>query len=112
MDNADVNSLQSSCPFRRLRYTRPTQTSNAETPSLSKAGSGGDHNPLPPTTGELAHLSRRALAPPRLPDDKLHALPVPATVFDANAPELPAPVKDLWLPWMAHPNNSEGIGKA
>jgi len=52
------------------------------------------------------------LAPPRLPDDKLHALPVPATVFDANAPELTPPVKDLGLPWMADRNNSEGTGKA
>jgi protein TonB len=112
IDKAGVNSLRSSFPLPTLRYTHPTQTSNAETPSLSKAGSGGDHNPLPATTGELAHLSRTALAPPRLPDDKLHALPVPATVFDANAPELAPPVKDSGLPWMADRNNSEGIGKA
>jgi len=112
IDKAGVNSLRSSVPLPRLQYPRATQTTNAETPSLSKAGSGGDHNPLPPTTGELARLSRTALAPPRLPDDKLHVLPVPATVFDANAPELTPPLKDLGLPWMADRNHSEGIGKA
>jgi protein TonB len=112
IDKASLNPLQSSFPLPRLQYTRPTPTSNADEPSLSKHGGGGDHNPLPPSTGELAHLSRTALAPPRLPDDKLHALPVPATVFDANAPELAPPVKDLGLPWMANRNNSEGIGIA
>ena len=112
INKAGVNSLRSSFPLPRLHYPRPTQTTNAETPSLGKAGSGGDHNPLPPTTGELARLSRTALAPPRLPDDKPHVLPVPATVFDANGPELTPPLKDLGLPWMADRNHSEGIGKA
>jgi periplasmic protein TonB len=112
IDKAGAKSLRTSFPLPTLRYTRPTQTINAETPSLGKAGSGGDHNPLPPTAGELAHLSRMALASPRLPDDKLHALPVSATVFDASAPELAPPAKDLGLPWMADRNNSEGIGKA
>ena len=39
IDKASVNSLRSSFPLPRLRYTRPTQTTNAETPSLGKAGS-------------------------------------------------------------------------
>jgi periplasmic protein TonB len=112
IDQAGVNTLRSSFPLPTLRYTRPTPTTNPERPSVSKAGSGGDHNPLPATAGELAHLSRTALAQPRLPEDKLHALPVPATVFDANAPQLAPAVKDLGLPWMGDPNNSEGIGRA
>src|SRR5260370_31944274 len=45
---AGVNSLRSSSRLPTLRYPRPTQTSNAEAPSPSKAGSRGAHNPLPP----------------------------------------------------------------
>ena len=58
IDKSGANSLRSSFPLPTLRYTRPTQTTNTQTPSLSKAGSGGDHNPLPPTTSELATLCR------------------------------------------------------
>src|SRR5260370_2575612 len=68
IDKAGVNSLRSSFPLPTLRYTRPTQTTDAEAPSLGKAGSGGAHNPLPPNTGELAHFSRTPCAPPSLPD--------------------------------------------
>jgi protein TonB len=112
IDKANLYSLQNSFPLRKLQYTPPMQTITAEISSLGRAGVGGEHNPLPPAAGELAHMSRIALAPPRLPDDKLHVLSVPATVFDANAPELTPPVKDLGLPWMTDRNNSEGTGKA
>jgi len=112
INKANLNSLQNSFPLRKLQYTPPMQTITAEISSLGKAGGGGDHNPLPPTAGELARLSRIAFPPPRLPDDKLHALSVTTTVFDANAPELTPPVKDLGLPWMPDRSNSEGTGKA
>jgi protein TonB len=112
IDKANLNSLQNSFPLRKLHYAPAMQTITAEISWLGKAGAGGEHNPLPPAAGELAHMSRIAFAPPRLPDDKLHVLSVPAMVFDANAPELTPPVKDLGLPWMSDRNNSEGTGKA
>jgi TonB family protein len=112
INKTNLNELRDSFRVRRFYYTPPMQTATGEAPSLGKAGSGGDHNPLPPTAGEFARLSRISFGPPRLPDDKLHALPVPATVFDANAPELTTPVKDLGLPWAPDRNNSEGAAKA
>jgi protein TonB len=112
IDKTNLNELRNSFAVRRLHYTPPMQAATGEAPSLGKAGSGGDHNPLPPSTGEFAHLSRISFGPPRLPDDKLHAFPVPATVFDASAPELTTPVKDLGLLWTPDRNNSEGTGKA
>jgi periplasmic protein TonB len=112
IEKTNLNELRNSFPVPRLHFTPPIQAATGEAPSLGKAGSGGDHNPLPPSTGEFARLSRISFGSPRLPDDKLHALPVPATVFDANAPELTTPVKDLGLPWTPDRNNSEGTGKA
>ncbi|HEY6128972.1 MAG TPA: TonB family protein [Candidatus Acidoferrum sp.] len=107
-----ANSVEIPFPPGKLTYAAPRQIPAAETYSLGKRGSGGGHNPLPPTTGELARLSTSAFAAPRLPGSRPHPLPVPATVFDANAPELAAPVKNLGLPWMKNPNNSEGTGTA
>jgi len=76
--------------------------------SLGKDGSGGEHNPLPPTSGELAPLSGIVLAPPRLPDGRPHPLAVQVTTFDVDAPEFATPVKDLGLPSMNAKSNSAG----
>jgi periplasmic protein TonB len=65
-----------------------------------------------PTAGELAPLSRIVLAPPRLPDVRMHPLPMPVAMYDAEAPEMAAPDKDLGLPWMKDKNDSAGPGAA
>ncbi|HEU0368590.1 MAG TPA: TonB family protein [Candidatus Acidoferrum sp.] len=75
-----------------------------------KAGGGGNHNPLPPPAGELAPHSRIQLAPPRLPDGRIHPLPDPATILDAEAPVVVAPVNELGLPWMKDKTDSAGPG--
>src|SRR6266446_3118967 len=38
-------------------------------------------------------------------------LPVSASVFDSNAPQFPAPVTNLGLPWMKNDSDSAGPGK-
>jgi TonB family protein len=93
-----------------LNFSTPKWMRAAAVDSLGKRGSGGDLNPLPPTAGELAPPSKIVLAPPRLPDGKPHPLPVLVTTFDADAPDLTSPVKDLGLPWMHDRNNSPGPG--
>jgi len=93
-----------------LQYSPPANVRSEAVASLGMAGSGGDHNPLPPTAGNLAPFSNLVLAPPKLPDDKLHPLPVRSAILDSDAPELARPVNDLGLPWMQQRNGSEGTG--
>jgi TonB family protein len=80
-------------------------------PSLGKTGSGGEHDLRLPTKGELAPSSSRPLLPPRMPENRVVALPVPPAVFDENAPTDVANVKHLGLPWMQLENDSAGLGK-
>src|SRR5258705_1440627 len=93
-----------------LQYPRPRNVPSDAVPSLGMAGSGGDHNPLPPTAANPAPFSNLVLAPPKLPDDKLHPLAVPAAILDPDAPELTRPLNDLGLPWLQQRNSSEGTG--
>ncbi len=99
-----------SFPLGSLNFAAPKWMREAAMGSVGKQGSGGDLNPLPPTAGELAPPSKLVFAPPRLPDGKPHPLPVLVTTFDADAPDLMSPVKDLGLPWMYDRNNSPGSG--
>jgi protein TonB len=89
----------------------PNWLSEAANRPLGKHGSSGDHNPLPPTAGDLAPMSRMVLAPPRLPDERTHLLPIQVTTYEADAPEIVSPVKDIGLPWMNDLNHSAGTGK-
>lgn len=82
------------------------------TPSLGLNGSGGGKNPVPTTAGNLPRLSSMPLMPPRLPDSAHHILSVPVTVFDADAPQFPAPVNDVGLPWMKDRTDSPGPGNS
>jgi len=93
-----------------LRFAVPNWLKSEEAPSLGGHGSGGDHNPLPPTAGELAPHANYAFAPPKLPDNQVHALPVPVTIFDPRAPDNVPQPKDLGLPWMKAVTNSAGPG--
>jgi len=105
-----LGTKPSSFSVDSLNFSPPKWMRDTAEDSLSKRGSGGDLNPLPPTAGELAPPSKIVLAPPRLPDGKPHPLPVLVTTFDAGAPDLTSPVKDLGLPWMRDRNNSPGPG--
>lgn len=78
--------------------------------SLGRAGGGGDHNPQSPTAGNLAPLYKFELAPPRLPDGRVHPLPQVVTIFNADAPESVATVNELGLPWMPTKTDSAGPG--
>jgi protein TonB len=89
---------------------RPLSSGVASKPSLGHRGGGGDDNPVPATRGLLAPRSPIQLAPPRLPDDANHLLPVPPTILDLQAPPIITPVSELGLPWMAKETNSAGPG--
>jgi periplasmic protein TonB len=101
----------------RSRLAPPIFTSAAaildalKRPSLGKSGNGGEKDLRPPTKGELAPSSSRPLLPPRMPQNREVALPVPPAVFDANAPAEVENVKRLGLPWMKLENDSAGIGQ-
>jgi TonB family protein len=103
-------NLQSVWTLPRVALAAPKWLREAAVDSAGKRGSGGDRNPLPPTAGELAPPSKIVFASPRLPDDRPHPLGLQMTTFDADAPELSPPVKDLGLPWMTARNNSAGPG--
>ena len=83
---------------------------NSNTGHLDLRGDSGGNNPLPPTAGELPPPSRIALLPPHLPDGAEHALPVPVTIQEADAPQITPLINDPGLPWMRDKNNSEGSG--
>jgi len=97
-------------PFQSVEFAAPKWMRQAAVDSAGKRGTGGDRNPLPPTAGELAPPAKIVLSPPRLPDGRPHPLAVQVATFDADAPELSPPVKDLGLPWMPVRNNSAGPG--
>ena len=96
--------------YQSVEFAAPKWMREAAVDSAGKLGTGGDRNPLPPTAGEFAPPSKIVLSPPRLPDGRPHPLAVQVTTFDADAPDLSPPVKDLGLPWMPARNNSAGPG--
>jgi protein TonB len=79
-------------------------------PSLGHNGGGGNDSAVPATHGSLAPRSPIQLAPPRLPDDANHLLPVPPSISDLQAPPIITPVSELGLPWMPRETNSAGPG--
>ena len=98
-------------PLGRLVYPASAPTRMDDTGSLGSSGNSGGHDVLPPTSGQMAPLSRVVLAQPRLPDGREHALEVQSAVFDADAPEFAPPVKNPGLPWMKDKNGSNGPGQ-
>ena len=84
-------------------------------PSLGIKSGGGENDPRPARHGDLAPGSSRPLLPPRSMVNPVPELPVPASVFDANASPLPPVVANLGLPWMkedstAGPGKDHGFG--
>jgi len=87
----------------------PAPSRFAEQPSLGRKGGGGEDNPEPARRGFLPPHSAIQLAPPRLPDQRQHSLPVTVTIFDPTAPNL-APISNLGLPQGIPDTNSGGPG--
>lgn len=83
----------------------------------SGAGSGGNRDPRPATSGNVPALSSIQLLKPALPQKADPQLAVPPTILDAAAPPVLAPVSDIGLPWMrdrsdsAGPGDGQGIGR-
>ena len=80
-------------------------------PSLGKKSGGGEEDSRPARRGLFAPDSSIPLAPPRRTINSENILPVPAAVFDSNAPQFPALVTNLGIPWMKKDSDSAGPGK-
>lgn len=80
-------------------------------PSLGKKSGGGEDDPRPARRGLLAPGSSMPIVPPRRTVEAEPVLPVPASVLDSNAPQFPAPVTNLGIPWMKNDSDSAGPGK-
>jgi periplasmic protein TonB len=98
-------------PFRHLVYHQPPDASIFGRLRLGRSGGGGEEDPKPTKHGQLAPNSPLPLAPPRLPASPHPVLPVPAAVFEPNAPQLFEVVSNLGLPWMKNDSDSAGPGK-
>ncbi len=94
-----------------LRYVPPRAAQLFGDPSLGRNGGSGDENSIPATRGNLAPRSSLQLLAPHLPQNEKPELPVPVTIFDANAPPFTNPVTHLGLPWMPSETESPGPGK-
>lgn len=81
----------------------------AADPSLGH-GAGGENDPRPTRSGELAPRSSMPLAPPRLNRNENVLLPAPPAVLDVNAPASVPTVTNLGLPWMKSDTDSAGPG--
>lgn len=73
-------------------------------------GPGGDHNPLPPTKGNLPPLSSILLVRPTIQQNEPKQLPEPPTIFDPNAAPVLTPTDRIGLPWMSKDTDSPGPG--
>src|SRR5579864_4046239 len=69
----------SGVPVDRLFYSAARVERISEVASLGHKGGGGESDPVPAGHGFFAPRSAVQLAPPRLPDDSSHLLPVAAT---------------------------------
>ncbi|HUN64402.1 MAG TPA: energy transducer TonB [Candidatus Sulfotelmatobacter sp.] len=92
-----------------LPYLPPPDSSGH--PSLGRSSGGGEQDPRPTRSGNLALFSSMPLAPPRLNRNPNVALPAPPAVLDPNAPASVATVTNLSLPWMKSDTDSAGPGR-
>jgi protein TonB len=95
-------------PFTFLRTPDP---SGFGQPSLGKKGGGGEEDFRPTRRGLFAPGSSMPILPPRKIINTTPELPVLTSVFDPNAPQFPAPITNLGLPWMKNDSDSAGPGK-
>jgi hypothetical protein len=95
-------------PFTFFRTPDPSRSDKA---SLGKKGGGGEEDSRPTRRGLLAPGSSTPILPPRQIVNTAPELPVLSSVFDPGAPQFPAPITNLGLPWMKNDSNSAGPGK-
>jgi len=98
-------------PFKRLVYFHAADSSIFGRPSPGKSSGGGEQDPRPAKHGLLAPGSSLPLSSPRIPVNPHPEFPVPAAVFEADAPQFPETVVNLGLPWMKNDSDSAGPGK-
>jgi TonB family protein len=100
---------QVSVSIAPLLYSPDTDHFANKPSSGTKAG-GGAEAALPATHGFFPPRSPVQLAPPRLPDNTNHVLPITTTILDAQAPPVVAVQNDVGLPWMPDKTHSGGPG--
>jgi protein TonB len=98
-------------PHEGLTFFPPPAENAFGRPSLGKSSGGGEDDPRPTKHGLFAPGSSTPLLPPRRIVNTNPELAVPSSVFDPNAPQFPAPVTNLGLPWMKDDTDSAGPGK-
>lgn len=98
-------------PWRGLTFFPAPEDSHFGQPALGKKSGGGEEDARPARQGLFVPSSSMPLAPPRRTINTENILPVPAAVFDSNAPQFPALVTNLGIPWMKKDSDSAGQGK-
>ena len=73
-------------------------------------GSGGNHNPIPATNGNLVPVSSIQIVRPSLPPKRESIAPVPPTILDPAASAVLTGVDKIGLPWMRDDTDSPGPG--
>jgi periplasmic protein TonB len=96
--------------IERLTFAPAGPLAFGQKPSIGRDSGGGEENPVPATHGFFPAHSSVPLAPPRLPDQADHVLPVPTAVLDSAAPLIVVSVSELGLPSMPKDTNSAGPG--
>lgn len=91
------------------RYHFPVIRTIAGAHPSDGSGNGGDHNPIPPTSGAPPPRSSVQLVKPTLPSNQNPVLPEPPTILDPNAPAVLNADK-IGLVWMPEQNDSTGPG--
>jgi periplasmic protein TonB len=104
------NSISLGLAHDPLAYVPPA-IPTSQMPSLGSMGGGGENNPRPTRSGNLAPAASMPLVPPRLIHNENVALPAPPAVFDPDAPASVTTAKNLGLPWMNGDSDSAGPGK-
>jgi protein TonB len=96
---------------RPLTFAPPAGPADFGHASLGIKSGGGENDSRPARHGVLAPPSSMPILPPRQMVKDNPELPVPSSVFDANAPQVPLTITNLGLPWMKDNSDSAGPGK-
>jgi len=94
----------------KLHFLPPPEQ-RAGRPSLGPPSGGSNNDSQLAKVGNLAPLSSRPLAPPRLLHTDQTELPVAPAVFDPNAPATVPTITNIGLPWMDKDTDSAGKEK-
>ena len=100
---------QTSTSIGPLFYS-PDTNHFADAPSQGHTAGGGERAASLATRGFFAPRSPLQIAPPSLPDNATHLLPITPTILDSQASPIVTPRNDLGLPWMPDKNGSAGPG--